>query len=331
MPTAVNTELPSIVDLARIQGVDGALLNIVERLALKTPVLEDAVWQTSNMPAAHRMAHRSGLPNVHWRRYNEGVPTSKSRSDTFDETMGMLEGNSAVDVKLARLGGDPLAFRAHEDKAFVQSFNHKLSQSIWYESTKGAPERVYGLSARLGSTAGTAGSQVILHDPAASGNDNCSMWLVVWGPDSVFCISPPGSPVGLEHKDMGEQLWDDDNGNKYRAYVTNWGWTFGIAVKNREQLCRIANIDLSTIDPTSSSLIDAMTDATYAVKDARDGRAAWYCNKKVGAFLHKQARSEVARGGGLSYENVGGRPLVSFHGIPIRTDDTLTMTEAAIS
>jgi hypothetical protein len=288
------------------------------------------VVQEGNLTTGHRVTTRVGLPSIGWRRYNEGVATSKSRKGQYDESCGQLEGMSAVDVKMARLGGNEAAFRAGEDVAFVQSMNNELSTGLFYHSTKTAPEKFHGLAPRLDSSTGAWGGQIVMSNAAADGNDNASMWLVCWGPESVFGIFPKGSQGGLVPDDMGKQLWDDGTGKKFRAWVTHWSWDFGLVVKDARQLVRIANIDLGKIAANTDELVDAMIDAYYRINDPNMGRLVWYCNRTVATYLHKQAKNAV-KNSTLTIENVGGRPITSNMGIPIHVTDALNSTEAAVA
>jgi len=48
-------------------------------------------------------------------------------------------------------------------------------------------------------------------------------------------------------------------------------------------------------------------------------------------MLDIQKRDDVVSGGGLSYDVVDGKPVMSFRGIPVRKVDALTETESQIS
>src|SRR5690242_20487847 len=98
----IGTDLPNLLDLMKGLDPDGSVAQVVESLTKRNPVLEDMVVQEGNLTTGHRVTTRVGLPSIGWRRYNEGVATSKSRKGQYDESCGQLEGMSAVDVKMAR-------------------------------------------------------------------------------------------------------------------------------------------------------------------------------------------------------------------------------------
>lgn len=325
----INATNPTLLDMVRRQDPNGAIAQVVESLTSRNAILQDATFQEGNLPTGHRFTSRTGLPALEWRKFNEGVAPSKSTTDQIDESVGMLEGMSVVDCELAKLNGNEGAFRSSEDKAFTQAFNNEIEAGIFYHSTKTAPEKFMGLSPRMDSTTVAGGSQIIKMDATAAGNDQTSMWLVCWSPETVFGIYPKGSQGGLTPHDMGEQLWPDINGKKFRAYVTNWNWKMGLVVKDYRYLVRIANIDTSAIADTGNALIKAMVRATHQMYDLKSGRLAWYCNRTVATYLHLQAMDSV-KNSTLTIENVGGMPVQHFMGIPIRQTDAILNTEAPV-
>jgi hypothetical protein len=327
----VNTDLPSITDVMAAVDGRGARMRVVEALKKRSAALQDAVWVESNEQTGHTFTSRTALPTVAWRRFNQGVSPSKSRASTLTETCGMCEGASQVDVKLANLNGDAAAYRAGEDLAFVQSFNHEIETGIFYHSTRTAPEKFMGLSPRLDVSTGVGGSQIIKCDAAAAGNDQTSIWLVAWSPDTVFMIYPRGSAAGLASDDMGKQWIDDGSGTgkKYRAWVTHWGWDVGLAVKDWRYLVRIANVDTSLLAANGTTVIEAMIKAYHQLQDTVTGRLAYYVNRIVGTYLHLQAMN-ATKNSTLTIENVGGKPVTMFLGVPVRETDAITNTEAVV-
>jgi hypothetical protein len=330
----IGNSLPTFLDQMRGMDPDGAVASVVEALTRRNPVLEDMVVREGNLTDGERVTTRNGLPSIAWRRYNEGVQPSKSRKSQYDETCGQLEGISAVDVKLARLGGNEAAFRSSEDLAFVQAMNNELSTGIFYHSSKTNPERFLGLSPRLDSLTNPYAGQIINADATAAGQDQSSIWLVCWGFDGVYGVYPKGSTGGLQYDDMGKQLWDDGTGKKFRAWVGTWSWDFGLVVKDARQLVRIANVDTSNLKPDASSgasIIDAMIQAYYRLFDPNIGRLAYYCNRTVATYLHLQAKNATKQSTLSLDTDAAGRPIIKMLGIPVRVTDALNTAESIVS
>lgn len=326
----INDELPTLSDMAKRLDPKGAIAKIAERLTKKNAFLMDAVVQEGNLPTGHVFTSRTALPSVYWRRLNEGVAPSKSRTAQVTETCGMLEGNSVVDCALAKLNGNEAAFRASEDAGFVQAMNNEVDSGIVYHSTKTSPEKIMGLVPRLDSTSGVGGGQIIKHDAAAAGSDQTSILIVGWSPDTAFLTYPKGSNVGLTPYDMGIQLWDDGTGKKFRAYVTNWQWHLGLVVKDWRYVVRIANIDTSNLAATGNALIQSMVKGVNQLHDLTSGRYAIYANRTVHTFLQLQAMDSV-KNSTLKIEEVEGKPVTSFMGIPVRQSDSILNDEAVVS
>jgi hypothetical protein len=326
----VNAELPTLLDLVKSKDPNGAQALVLEALSRRNNILKHMVFQEGNLLTGHRFTSRTALPSISWRKLNEGVTPSKSKTDQVDETVGMLAGMSVVDVEAAKIGGNAAGFRASEDKAFMASFQNEVETGLIYHSTKTAPEKFMGLAPRLDSTTGHAGSQIIKADPSAAGSDQMSAYLVVFGPESVFGIYPKGSTGGLEPKDMGEQLWDDGTGKVFPAYVTSWTWKIGLVVKDYRQVVRVANIDISGLSSTSLNLIEKMIEAHHQIEDLSAGRPVWLVNRRLSTHLHLAALNNTKQST-LTVENIAGQPVTNVLGVPVVQTDALLETEAVIS
>lgn len=329
--TANDTELPTLLDLMKMQDPDGTEAKIIEILTQKTSLLQDAVWQEGNLATGHRVTSEMALPPVGFRRFNAGVEAGKGQDRQWDEPAAIIEGRSEVDVALARLNGNEAAYRFSRDRKFLRAMKHQLESSILYANAETSPDQFQGVMPRYDLTTGEAGSQIILHTGGAGGNDQNSILLINWGPESAFLFYPKGSKGGLTPDDMGKQQVEDADGNKFRAWVTYWEWQVGLCVANREQVVRIANIDTSAgLDATDTDIIDTMIQAYHKLQDPEAGRPVYYVNRTIATYLHLQAKNSVANST-LSIENVGGKPVTMFLGVPVRTSDGMTSTEGVVS
>jgi hypothetical protein len=329
--TVMNVQYPTLLDQVRRRDPNGATARIVEALTRRNALLEDIPFFPGNKETGHVFTSRTAIPGkaagIGWRRFNEGVAPGKSRTTQVDETCGMLEGFSVVDTDLAELNGDAAAFRASEDGGFVQGLNNEVETSLFYSNVKSAPEEIHGLGPRFNSTTDPGGGQIIKVGALAGANCT-SIWLVCWGPDTVFGIYPKNMNGGLTHKDLGVQPWDDGTGAKYTAYVTNWKWKLGLCVKDWRYVIRI-QVDIDNLNAASTDLWDALIKSVHQVQDLRTGRAVFYCNRTIATYLDLQAVNQV-RGAGMTTQMVDGRPINYFRGIPFRETDAITNQETAI-
>lgn len=332
MATLGNTVL-TLADWAKRLDPDGKVPHIVEMLSQSNPILEDMLWAEGNLPTGHRTTVRTGLPSVAWRLLNGGVTPSKSTTAQIDEQCGMLEAYSEVDKELAKLNGNAAAFRLSEAQAFIEAMSQEMAQTLFYGNSGLAPEEFTGLSVRYSSS--TAGNAQNLLRAGGSGSDNSSIWLVGWGGNSIHGIFPKGSQAGIEHTDKGLQtvtVGTGIGGSRMEAYLDHWQWKAGIALKDWRNVVRIANIDISNLTGESSAadLIKYMIRATHRIQNLGAVKPVFYMNRTVFQQLDIQRRQDVEVAG-MTYEEVDGKRVPAFRGIPIRVCDALLETEATVS
>lgn len=330
------TNALTLADWAKRIDPDGNTPVIAELLSQSNEILEDALFMEGNLPTGHRVTIRTGLPNVYWRSLNQGVPASKSTTAQVDESCGMLEAYSRVDVDLAMLNGNEAAFRLSEDKAFLEAMNQTQAQTMFYGTPATDPRQYLGLAARYGTIAGAGNAQNIINAGGSSGATNTSIWLVVWGDNTVFCPFPKGSKAGLVSNDMGQLTVYDGNGNPYQAMQTHYQWKNGLVVKDWRYIVRIANISVAGLQavPSTVDIISLMSRSLDRIPNLANGRPAFYMNRTVYSYLRLQALNKsnfvLAIEKGLSQF---GTPLnwTSFMGVPLRRVDQLLNTETQIA
>ena len=321
----------TMLEHAKRTDPNGKVMQIVELLSQTNEILEDAVWKQGNLPTGERTTVRTGLPLVYWRMINQGVPPSRSTTAQVDEMCGILEAWSEVDADLVTIGNDAAALRQSEASAFLEAMNQEMAQTLLYGNAGIAPEEFTGLSARYSSL--TAGNGENIIDVGGTGSNNTSIWLVAWGDETVHGIFPGGSRAGLYHEDLGLETVEVTagiSGSRMRAFRERYQWKAGLVVKDWRYVVRIANIDVPTLKgATPQDLIDYMERADEIIPN-RLGKRVFYVNRTVSAILRKLARTDVTTGGGLTFDNFAGRPVLSFGGVPIRKVDALLNTEQRV-
>lgn len=324
----------TLADWAKRVDPNGGVPQIIENLTQINSILEDMSFVEGNLPTGMRSTIRTGLPAVYWRLINQGTPPSKSTTAQVDEQSGILEAWSEVDPLLARLNGNVAAFRDSEAQPFREAMSQEMASTLFYGNSSTAPEEFTGLSARYSSLSAANAQNII---DGGGGSDNTSIWLIVWGPNTVTGFFPKGSQAGLEHNDYGEVTVETTAGiagNRMRAYQEMWQWQMGVSVRDWRYAVRIANIDVSVLignDANSAKLFQLMTAATYAVPSLTMGRPVFYVNRTVAKYLDIQGQDRVSSGGGLTYENLDGRRIMSFRGIPVKVVDALLENEAEVT
>jgi hypothetical protein len=324
---------PTLIDLAKRSDPDGKVTTIVEILDETNELLPDMTWMEGNLPTGHRTTIRSGLPAPTWRKLYGGVQPNKSTTVQITDNTGMLEAYAEVDKALADLNDNTSAFRLSEDKAFIEGMNQEIADTLFYGNEGTEPEAFTGLTPRFNDTSAENGDNIILGGSVDT--DNASIWLVVWSPNTCHGIVPKGSVAGLKVSDHGEVTIEDVDGagGRMQAYRTHYRWDAGLTVRDWRYIVRIPNIDKSLLTADASAgadLPDLMFQAQELIPNLSAGRAAFYMSRNTRSFLRRQLSNKVS-GSTLEIEQVGGVPVMSFQGTPIRRCDALAADEALVS
>lgn len=330
MPT-LSTTNPTLADVASRMTADGKIdPQIVELLNETNEVLDDMTVIEANGFTEHKTTIRSGLPTGTWRKLNYGVQPEKSRTVQVKDSMGMLETYAEVDKALADLNDNSAAWRLSEDRAFIEGMNQTMATTLFYGDSSADPEKFMGLAPRYNSLSAENAMNII--DAGGTGNDNTSIWLCVWGPNTLHSIYPKGSSAGLQSRDLGEHTLTDEAGGHYQGYRTHYKWDIGMTLRDWRYVVRIANIkhsDLTKTGNTGADLIDLMTQAVELIPNIGMGRPVFYMPRKIRSFLRRQITNKVAAAT-LTMEEVAGKKVVAFDGVPCRRTDALLLTEARV-
>ena len=341
---ALSTNNLSLAEWAKRTDPEGRIPVIAELLSQTNEVLEDCVFKEGNLPTGERVVIRTGLPTVYWRALNQGIPNSKSTTAQVDEACGILEARSEVDKDLAMLNGNTAQFRLSEDVAFLEAMNKTMATTLFYGNPSTDPKQFLGLAPRYSALSGSNNSQNVLpalgtstYSPTA----NTSIYLVVWGDNTVYCPFPKGSQAGLMHEDLGEQTVYDGS-NRMQAYATRYQWKNGLVVKDWRYVVRICNINTTSLlaqndgqaAGAATAIIKLMSRALYRVPNMAMGRAAFYMNRTVHSGLAIAALDKsqyvLKVNEGLSQF---GTPYswLTFQGVPLRCVDAIVNTEDQVS
>lgn len=331
--TSLAATHPTLLDLSKRLDPDGKIATIAELLTQTNEILEDMVWVEGNLPTGHRTTVRTGLPAPTWRKLYGGVQPTKSTTAQITDACGMLEAYAEVDKALADLNGNTAAFRLSEDRAFIEGMNQEFSSTLFYGNESTEPEAFTGLSPRFNDQSAPNGSNIITSATTPDSTDNTSIWLVVWGPNTVHGIYPKGSKAGLQMEDKGQVTIEsiDGAGGRMEAYRTHYRWDCGLSVRDWRYLVRI-NFDLEDIvasGATGPVLDSLMRKAMRRIPSLGMGRPAFYANRDALDAIDDQAANK----GTLAFktiEDAQGKLVNTFLGVPIRRCDAITSTEAGI-
>lgn len=322
---------PTLLDVTKRLDPKGNIDTIAEMLTLQNEILLDMTWIEGNLPTGHRTTVRTGLPAATWRKLNYGVQPSKSRTVQVTDNTGMLEAYAQIDKDLAQLNGNTQAFRLSEDMAFIEAMNQEMATKVIYGNEGTTPEAFTGLAPRFNDQTAENASNIITSADTPDNADNTSIWLVVWGPNTVHGIYPKGSKAGLQVNDLGEQTVLDAAGGMFQAYRTHYKWDCGLTVRDWRYIVRI-NYDLENViasGATGPVLADLMAKAMRRIPSLSMGRPVFYGNRDSLDAIDLQAnnKSNLAF---QTVEDAQGKFVTRFRGIPIRRCDAILSTETGI-
>lgn len=326
--TATN---PTMLDVARVTDPDGNIAKIVEMLNQTNEIIQDATFIEGNLPTGHRTSVRTGIPTPTWRKMYGGVQPSKSTSVQITDNAGMLEAYAEIDKALADLNGNTSAFRMSEDIPHIEGMNQEFADTLIYGNEGTEPEAFTGFAPRFNSLSAENALNIV--DAGGTGSDNTSIWLVVWAPQTVHCIYPKGSDVGLRMTDKGQVTIEDvdGSGGRMEAYRTHYRWDVGLVVRDWRYVVRIANVDVSDLATLANTknLVTWMTRASERIPSFGIGRAVWYVNRGIRENLRLGILEKTSSQ--LNWESVSGKRVLTFDDIPVRRLDRLTEAEAQIT
>lgn len=328
------TQNPTLAELAKRLDPDGKLAMIVEILNQTNEVLDDMPWLEGNLPTGHRTTVRTGIPAPTWRKLYGGVQPTRSTTAQVTDNCGMLENYAESDKALADLNGNTTEFRLSEERPIIEGISQELAKTLFYGNEGTLPESFTGLAPRFNSrnVAVSQSADNVIHGGGA-GADNTSVWLVVWGQQSVHGIYPKGQTAGLSMKDMGEVTLEnaDGAGGRMQAYRSHYKWQCGLSVRDWRYVVRLANISIAGLTKdaaTGADLVDLMTIAMHRPPSLNAGRAAFYGNREIVSFLDRQMLN--AKNVRITVDQLGGKRTILFGGIPVRRCDVLLNTEAVV-
>lgn len=330
--SALAVTHPTLLDLARRTDPDGNIADIVEILNQTNEILDHMVWMEGNLTTGHRTTIRTGLPTPTWRKMYGGVQPTKSTTAQITDNTGMLEAYAEVDKALADLNDNTAAWRLSEETPHIEGMSEEIAQTIFYGNEGTEPEAFTGLTPRFNNLSTSNNADNVI-DGGGSGTDNASIWLAVWGPNSGFGITPKGSKAGLQMEDKGQVTIEniDGAGGRMEAYRTHYRWDAGLTIRDWRYFVRIANIDRSalTVDAaTGANIPNLMFEALDRLPNT-NGRAVWYMDRGLKTKLGQQS-ALLTKNSSLTSENVGGKIITSWLGIPVSRVDVLSPDEALV-
>lgn len=331
--STIGTKL-NLQDHASRLDPNGKVAKIVEILNQVNDILQDLVFIEGNLPTGHKTTIRSGLPDATWRQLNYGVQPKKSKTVSITDTCGMVAQFSEIDKEVVELNGNSAEFLLSESKAAIESLNQAAVSCLFYGNIETDPEKFMGLAPRYDSTTAENGGNII--NAGGTRSTNTSIWLIGWGSDTCHMILPKGSEAGIYTQSKSDDFIPDGAGGSYPGYRSYYQWKLGLSLRDWRYVVRIANIDtthLATDSGTVSvgaNLITSMIKAIHKIPNLQKCKPVFYCNETIFTYLDLQTLKQTNMN--VKYDqDMHGKAVMTFRGIPVRKCEALLNTEATVS
>ncbi len=350
MGTQGSGAWPTLFQVAKTMDPNGDTADIVELLQQTNQPLLDIPYIEGNLPTGNRTTVRTGLPTPIWRKWYQGVPSTKSNYAQIEDACGSLNARAEIDKDAADFNGNSKSYRMIEALGQIEGMNQAMMTALMYGDVTLNPEQFNGLVPRFSSL--SAGNAQNIIDAGGTGSDNASVWLVCWGKHTIFGTFPKGSKAGLVHQNLGEIDCFDANSDRFRGYADIWTWKNGLVVKDWRYVVRIANIDISDMvaqNANAANIINLMVKALHRVPNlgivqtgieapTQNGAApiplapnpVFYCNRTIAEYLDIESLNKTQYTL-KSGNDVYGRPVTFCRGIPVRTCDQILETESQVT
>ena len=324
--------VPNILDVSQRYTEDGKPLPIAEVLTKRKPVFARIPWEECNTTNGHKMSVETELPVAVLRKLNSGVLPSTGRANTITEATAEFASLGQVDKVLAELSTNVNNFRVKKNGRHIEAIGQAF-ENQFFNGSAVTPEGFVGLKERYNALTGVLSRQVI--NCAGSGSDLTSMFVVGWGEESVTGIYAKGTKAGITHTDYGDTLVADATGAKYPAYEDWFALQCGIAIQEPRNIVRVCNIDqdalkVAPVAGTDLILTNELIKAVNRIEYLNMVMPVIYVNRDIHEWLDLQANNRSILGLTTS-ENIEGKAVLKFRGIPIEKTDSLGWNESAVA
>lgn len=316
---SLNNSL-SLIELAK-RSKNQDIVAVSEVLDRTNQMLSDSVWMDANGETTHTFTTRTSLPSGTYKKVNLGVETEASTSRQTMEPMAELQSYSQIDVQLYEKAGNPAMFRSMEERAFIEGLGQTWAGDILYGNNSVDPEKLNGIANR--SDWSGLGANCVSATGSTS-SVQTSVYIIQWGPMYVHFAYPKSAPnFMLISEDKGKQMVHDSNNSPYDAYMTKFGITGALCIKDPRCVQRICNIE------NSGDFDDDLIVAALNRMPNLGQGAVIYVSRETKTYLDIIAKDQT----NIQYmpAQFGGIPQAFYKGTPIHMNEAILTTEAVVS
>jgi hypothetical protein len=301
---------------------EGKLHDLIDVFKDKRPIIEEGYWIKANDKTTHEYLRVASRPTGAFIRINEGYTNEGVGQVPVKCDLAMIGSRCDLDKRLAKRQPSPSAWRAQRNKihvrGMVSNFNTK-----WYTGSHTTDEKeVDGLLT-------TYNALTCTNIKNLSGSTNLYPVVIVkWGEDGVFGLYPDGEEPAFTEDDQGIVQLFDSNNLPFPGYRSYFNFAYGWGLGDEKNFRRLVNVDYTAIASASSYTFEnALIEQINELSDPSN--AVIYCGRQILTAI--QQRINMKSNVNFTAEQVWGRMLPTFNGIPIVRDDALSTSESAVT
>ena len=317
----------TLLDVMKRVDPDGTPAQIIQLLAEENNLLRTMPFFPTNKETFHQITVQTGLPGAEFVGINEGVDATKGNTAQMTFDTGFIEMRDQIDDNLFEVTANPTNMLSMESLMKLESMS-QLQTSTVFNGSLANPKSFVGLAeyySKLSNDPQNSGFNIL--DGLGSGTDNESIWLICWGPMRVYGIFPKNiGTAGFVKTFDGLHNALAANAKTLRVWQNTYKWHAGLVVADWRSTVRIANLDISDLKasaPGATNLTDLMVTAIERIRGVGPKSANFYMSERMMTFLRLQIRKESNVN--LTFENVAGKKMMIFDGIPVNKVDQLTL------
>ena len=315
---------------------------IVDMLIQMNPMLDDMVITEANDGTSNKTTIRTGLPDVAWIGFYEGVQGSKGSKKQIRNTAGRAATKLEIDAKLFDSDPNKNALLLDEVQAHSNALMNEMADCIIYGKVTTEPKKFNGLInfyskyQANSSTDDTVSSHYVFNAKSATQASTAalrSIFLVGWSQMSIRCFYPQGTMGGIQRGPFKKYVdVTDSDGGTYEVHRQYLEWQLGLDVRDYRYGGRMCNLQADEMFDTSGvpDYWEILRRMTTRVRDDGGVRQVYYMDKLTWEAVTVWASRKTAENA-IKYGDLNERIPHKLFGIPVRIADSLNTNEDEVS
>lgn len=314
----------NLVEMAK-RRFNGKQLSVVMQLAQRNELLMGAPMVEANDVYTNVSSRWKTLPKPTPRSINSGGNKDRLEVEQVRDSIMLLDVQVEIDEALIDHEPDRGKAIMTETRAHLEGTSQQIAFYMIYGNPSTDSREPIGLATRRSSL----GTNCV--DIGGSGGDTTSIFIVEWDPLAMKFIYPRGaSTMGVDVRDHGKQRVTDASNNPFYAYCHQVVVELGNSVVDERNLQRLANIEttLATNNLIDSDKVRELVKA-YGRLPNLGQNAVIYGNRTTVSQMNIYALEKS--NGFYTVDDITGRPLATFQGIPIRMVEQIADDETQVT